>query len=359
MTLEVDPEPTPRELWPAWGPLAPPDECAGESEALRRLCCSDPLFAQRYEGWEELGRGGGASVVKTYQRDLRQEVALKVVFPLSAEDAQRFVSEAQALMRCSHPCVVNVLGTFSRGLVCWLELELVEGETLAALLKRVRERRERLELGSALQIAQCLAEGLAAVHEAGVVHRDVKPGNVLLPRSGRPAAKLMDFGVARSLDATIVLEEAIPGSPKYLCPEALDVRGRVGPAGDVYALAVTLFQLFSGGLYPFPLRDEATVAEALDCHARKAPFPLRVLGGDLPDDLVDLVHRGLEKKPSRRPSAAEMAQVLRELRSPERAQVGRRAAGAARQGAFWLRALVWGAAGLLGLAGLWLLVRGL
>lgn len=363
--MRIDPDATPRATDVRWsepqaGGAPFVDMESGEGDALERLCRADPVFAQRYEGWEELGRGAGACVVRTYQRDLGQDVALKVALHLRPEERRRLASEAQSLMRCGHPCVVHVLGTFSRGVVSWLELEYVEGETLDAELGRLRELRARMPWRAGLEIAACLAEGLAAVHAAGVVHCDVKPSNVLLPRGGHPAAKLADFGIARSVDATIVIEEGVPGTPRYVSPEALQRGVRVGPAGDVYALALTLYQVFSGGLYPFALRDEPTLGEMLDCHAHRAPLPLRLLAPEVPDEVVDAIHQGLHKKPSRRPTAVEIGRVMRDVQARTRPAwaSGWEAEQRLRRHdrlASWVKGLGWLALGLAAASGGWLL----
>lgn len=290
-------------------------------DALRTLCCADPVFAARYDGWEELGRGACATVVRTHLRDAGVAVALKVWWRLAHSDRRQLRTEAQVLMRVVDACVVRTFAVFDRGPLAWLELELIDGPTLRDELRARAASGERWPEAEALEIGACLAEGLAAVHAAGFIHRDVKPGNVLLPRDRRPAAKLADFGIARALDATMVLGDAVPGSPKYMCPEAL-LGQTPGTAGDVYALALTLYQLFSGGLYPFALREGATLAEALECHRRRAPIPLRALGLGLSDEVVDVIQHGLDKNPRHRPTAAEVARVLRAEQTREPGSVG-------------------------------------
>jgi serine/threonine-protein kinase len=288
--------------------LPQPDPEHIDVAALRTLCEADDLFRARYEGWDELGPATGSTVVvRTHQRDVGLPVALKVIWRLSTAERRRARAEAQALMRVQHPCVLRTYSLFDRGGLSWLEMELVEGPTLEQALRDgmggpAWTLRRRLEVGA------CVAEGLGAVHAAGFVHRDVKPANVLLPRTG-PAAKLADFGVSRATDATLLLGEGLPGSPRFASPEAL--RGEpCGPAADVYALALTLYELFSGGLSPYGLGQSASLAEVLRCHRDRAPLPLRVLGLGLPDEVVDAIHAGLDKRPDRRPSAAAMASVL-------------------------------------------------
>jgi len=339
-------------------PGAPPASGPGEGSALEALCTSDPVFAARYEGWSELGRGGWGYVVRTRLRGLGVAVAVKVLCHMGQDERRRLNAEAQALMSVVHPCVVRTFAVFERGPLAWIEMELVEGRTLEDELRARAARGESWSLGEALQIGACLAEGLAAVHAAGFVHRDVKPQNVLLPRAGRPAAKLTDFGIARSLDATQILNEPLSGSPLYVCPEALLGRS-VGVEGDVYGLALTLYQLFSGGIYPFALSRGATLGEALECHRRKAPLPLRALGLDLPEAVVDVVQFGLDKNPRHRPSAAEVGCVLRAVQGGDETAgtggPGRRRGRQRRLG--WILVLgmgfVLGAAGVV--AALWAL----
>lgn len=330
-----------------------------ELDALRMLCYADSVFAARYEGWDELGRGAHATVVRTYQRDAGVAVALKVWWRLADSDSRQLRAEAQALMRIVHPCVVRTFAVFDRGPLAWIELELIDGPTLREELRARSARNEPMPAADALEIGACLAEGLAAVHAAGFVHRDVKPGNVLLPRGGQPAAKLTDFGIAHAIDATVVLGDAMRVSMKYISPEAL--QGHTpGTAGDVYALCVTLYQLFSGGLYPFALREEAPVAEILDCHRRRAPIPLRALGLDLPDEVVDVIQHGLAKQARRRPSAAEVAFTLRAVqRRGSGVVLPRRRERRMRRAVRVLMALAGlGLAVVLGLVMVWMLLHG-
>jgi serine/threonine-protein kinase len=236
-------------------------------------------------------------------------------------------------------------------------ISLVDGTTLADELRRRRGCGGAWPLDEALEIGACIAEGLAAVHTAGFVHRDIKPDNVMLPHDGKPAAKLTDFGVVRAVDATIRPCEDWAGSPRYMAPEALVPGVAIGPEADVYALCVTLYELLGGGRSPFGVDAHTHMAEEMFSHRRRAPIPLRVLGLGLPDAVVDVIHHGLAKKPHRRPSAAEIGRVLR------RAQHGGAPAlpGRPRRRTVLLLGLAAVAGALLGLAGgllfAWLLLR--
>jgi serine/threonine-protein kinase len=317
------------------------------SDPLRLLCEADGLFRQRYEGWHEVGRGTAAAVVRTHQRDAGLPVALKVVWRLSPGERRQMRTEAQALMSVQHPAVLRTYALFDRGTLAWLEMELVEGATLDEELRAARASGVRWPQERALEVGACLAEGLAAVHAAGFVHRDVKPGNVLVPREG-PAAKLADFGVARATDATVLISEGLAGSPRYASPEALEGQP-AGAASDVYALALTLYELFTGGLNPYGLGESATLAEVLHCHRSRAPLALRVLERDLPPEVADVVHAGLDKRPGRRPSAGAIASVLRGARG--RAGTGCGATEGRGRGVGWLAWLLGGFLGLLCVGG--------
>ncbi len=177
------------------------------ADPLRRLCEADDLFRLRYEGWEELGHGTSATaaVVRTFQRDLAAFVALKIAWRLSAAERRQMRAEAQALTCVQHPAVLRTYAFFDRGALAWLEMELVDGTTLEDHLAQARLDAPHWTREHTLEIGACLAEGLAAVHAAGFLHRDVKPGNVLLPRDG-PAAKLAN---EKEKGQTIAYDELI------------------------------------------------------------------------------------------------------------------------------------------------------
>ncbi len=266
-------------------------------------CEADPFFASRYEGWRELGRGAFSIVVATRLRRVDIPLALKFVWEDSSQ--RQLLAEARALSRIVHPNVVRIFAVCEHRGAAWIELELVEGATLRDAM--IAQRGRPWPITEALEVGACLAEGLAAVHAAGFVHRDLKPGNVLLPSSGNPVAKLADFGIARSVDATLITGETLLGSPGYVSPEA--TRNAVpGPQADVYALALIVYELLSGR-NPYGFADETPVAAMLACHANQSVAPLT--GLDVSRDLVDALQRALAKDPRRRPPAAELAQVLR------------------------------------------------
>jgi eukaryotic-like serine/threonine-protein kinase len=170
----------------------------GRRDALHALCLSDPVWTERYEGWTELGRGGSAAVVRVFNRDAGGDVALKVFYGLAAEDRVRVGREVRGAQRLASPFIVRTFSPFARGSLAWIEMELVDGVDLRQELGQRAATARGFSLTESCGIAACLAEALGAAHSADVVHRDVKPANVLLPASGSPAAKLSDSASAAS-----------------------------------------------------------------------------------------------------------------------------------------------------------------
>jgi serine/threonine-protein kinase len=289
---------------------APP---ATDRDALHSLCLADRVFAERYEGWVELGRGGSATVVRTRSKVTGEELALKIFHGLSVEQWQRFQQEVRTAQQLSSPFIVRSYSPFPRGSLSWIEMELVDGPNLREELER-REREGRaFSTFEALAIARDLTRALQAAHEAGAVHRDVKPANVLLPRSGRPAAKLGDFGLSRlSGAARLTHTGLLAGTPQFVAPELI-AGEPASPASDVYSLSLCLYLLFSGNRFPYEVPAEAPPAHWLRVHGEARPRLLTAFDAGAPAALADLLARGLAKQPARRPTAAEADAVLRDL----------------------------------------------
>ncbi|MCU0728123.1 MAG: protein kinase [Planctomycetes bacterium] len=252
---------------------------------------------------------GAMGTVYLAEEDGGERLALKVVHPHLLTRRGffgRFEREAEAGRRVTHPNVVRTRGVdllVVEGVPwCFLVMEYVEGRTLRTLLDDLGTVPEAL----VREIAKQVARGLAAIHAAGVVHRDVKPENVLITNDHR--VRIMDLGVARLVDASVALtqEGQFAGSLLYAAPEQLG-RGTVGPAADLYALGVVLHELATGQ-NPFRGEDSAAVVHA---HLSEKPPVLAEVDPDLSPFLAEVVSTLLAKDPtSRFPSAENLADVL-------------------------------------------------
>lgn len=259
-----------------------------------------------FEILEELGRGGMGVVFKARQIDLDRIVAVKLIRtgPLAGtEEMERFRTEARAIARLSHPGVVQVFSFGQEENVLFLVMEYLPGGSLA---RRLAGR--PLDPREAVVLIRDLARAVHAAHEARVVHRDLKPGNVLLDGDGK--ARVSDFGLARLLDADVsqTASEMVLGTPDYMAPEQAAGRTReVGPPADVHALGAILYECLTGSP-PFRSRTRAETLRRVQEHE---PVPLRRSCPSLSVELEAICLACLEKIPSRRyPSARALADDL-------------------------------------------------
>jgi serine/threonine protein kinase len=264
------------------------------------------LIADRYELEELLGSGGMSSVFRARDVQLGRRVAIKLLHDRYSDDpeyVERFRREARAVARLSHPNIVTVIDRGEDASRQFIVFEHVDGENLKDLVLR----EGRLPLRRALELAIAVADGLAFAHQHELVHRDVKPQNVLLSREGE--VKVTDFGIARSLDVEhgVTQTGTVLGTGDYLAPEQAS-GDPVSPATDVYSLGVVLWELLAGDV---PFSGENFVAVALR-HVNEAPPSLRELRPEVPARLAAALERALEKDPARRfPSMAALAAELR------------------------------------------------
>ena len=269
-------------------------------------------IAERYELEEVVGHGGMSTVYKAHDSLLERNVALKVLHQQYNEDedfVERFKREARSVAQLQHPNIVTVIDRGEEDGRQYIVFEFIDGENLKELVVR----KGRLDLRDALEIALEVARGLAFAHDNGLVHRDVKPQNVLLNGDGR--AKVTDFGIARSLDVDhgVTQTGTILGTSNYIAPEQASGQP-VDAHTDVYSLGIVLYEMLTGEV-PFP--GESFVAIAMKHIQEPSPNVLDVRG-DVPLRVAEMIDRALEKDPEHRfPTmdafAAEIEASLAEL----------------------------------------------
>lgn len=256
-----------------------------------------------------LGRGGMGDVYKGYDETLRRSVAVKVLPPELARDAkfvERFHAEATAVARLDHPNVVSIHCIGEEAGYHYFAMQYVEGEALAARLRG----QKRLSLAETLDVVgQCLA-GLQAAHNEGLVHRDIKPGNILIERDTHRVV-LVDFGLVRVLDdiSRITSAGTVLGTVDYISPE--QARGeKVDARADLYSIGILMYQLLSGEL-PF---SAETPTGMMYQHTHSRARPLSELAPEVPLELEAVVRRLMAKEPGDRyQTAAEALEALRTL----------------------------------------------
>jgi eukaryotic-like serine/threonine-protein kinase len=273
------------------------------------------LVAERYAIGETLGSGGMAVVYQAFDRELERDVAFKVMAENRAADAEfreRFLREARVAARLSHPNIVNVYDCGEVDGRPFMVMELVEGVTLADEIVQ----RGRLEVPEAVALARQVCAGLEHAHEHGLIHRDIKPRNLILRPDG--LVKIADFGIARSVDGTqLTAAGTVLGTAVYAAPEQASGE-RVTTAADIYSLGAVLYELISGRP---PYRFE-TLPELVLKQRTGRVRSLRDLADDVPSRVDELVLRCLSPEPSARPpSAAAVAEELGPGTDTERATV--------------------------------------
>jgi eukaryotic-like serine/threonine-protein kinase len=259
---------------------------------------SDSVLGERYRVEARIGAGGMAEVYRGFDPVLHRTVAIKVLLPQFARDAgfvARFRREAQAAARLNQPTIVGVYDTGSDGDRQYIVMEFVEGRTLAEFLASGR----RPTLVQAVELTRKIAEALASAHAQGIVHRDIKPGNVMVTRDG--FVKVMDFGIARmQTDVTAPQTSSVIGTPTYLSPEQAQGQA-VDARSDIYSLGCVLYELLAGRP---PFTGDTPVAIAYK-QVNEAPVPPSAHNPDVPPKLDAVVMKCLAKNPANRYQSAE------------------------------------------------------
>ena len=277
------------------------------------------VFHSRYEIRGPLGRGGMGMVFKAHDRSLDETVAIKILRPEFAQDAkmgERFRSEIKLARKVRHRnvCTIHDYGE-DHGLL-YISMEFVEGVDLKQILRASGP----LSPETAFDVAIQVAEGLQAVHDAGIVHRDLKTPNIMLDNQGM--ARLMDFGVAKRLgDETLTATGHIVGTPEYMSPEQAQGR-KADFRSDLYAMGIVVYEIFTGHV---PFRGDTPLSTILK-HLNDPPPLDGAPAARLPRALRPVLRRALAKDPEdRHDSARELAEALRQARArpdhgPQRAE---------------------------------------
>lgn len=263
------------------------------------------ILSQRYELEEKIGDGGMAAVYRGRDLRLNRVVAIKILHPHHAADLnfrKRFIHEAQSAANLRHPSIVDIYDEGEEDRQHYIVMEFVDGSDLKSMILRYKQ----LPVQQVLQIAAAIADGLDAAHQLGMVHRDVKPQNILVTHDG--TAKITDFGIAKSSLSTAQTDTGVTfGTADYISPE--QARGQPATAqSDIYALGVTIYESLTGQL---PFTGDTAVAVALQ-HVGSKPPPIRRHNPNVSPALEQLVMRALSKNPAERPTTArDFAQLLR------------------------------------------------
>ncbi|MGB3731156.1 Stk1 family PASTA domain-containing Ser/Thr kinase [Microbacterium sp.] len=271
---------------------------------------ADPLIGRlvdgRYRVRARIARGGMATVYVATDMRLERRIALKVMHAHLSDDSafqSRFIQEARSAARLADPHVVNVFDQGQDGEIAYLVMEYLPGITLRELMRE----QKRLTVTQTVTIMDAILSGLAAAHRAGIVHRDVKPENVLLAEDGR--IKIGDFGLARATTANTASGAQLLGTIAYLAPE-LVTRGTADARSDIYALGIMLYEMLVGEQ---PYKGEQPMQIAFQHATEQVPRP-SVRNPGVPDQLDELVLWATDKSPDERPlNAQAMLERLREI----------------------------------------------
>jgi serine/threonine-protein kinase len=253
-----------------------------------------------------LGQGAMGAVYKGWHARFAREVAVKVLLDLHAKGSvkERFLREGRAAAKISHEHVVQVMDAGESDGIAYLVMELVDGYSLG----RIVDEKGPLPCEAVARIGAQIALGLAAIHQQGIIHRDIKPDNILVGSDRK--VKITDLGLAKQTDDPelnrLTATGMVVGTPLYVSPEAIRDPRSCTTAADIYSLGATLYHLLVGHP-PFPTGSPYEVMRA---HLEQRPQPIREVRADVPTGLAQLVERCLNKLPEKRPTALQVAELL-------------------------------------------------
>ena len=261
-------------------------------------------FAGRYQIIEELGRGGMGRVYKVLDKDIDENVALKLLNPEVAADEKiikRFQNELKFARKIAHKNVCKMYHLAKKEKTPYITMEYVPGEDLKSSIRRM----EQITVEKAVSIAKQICEGLAEAHRLGVVHRDLKPQNVMIDSEGN--AHIMDFGISHSLETRGVTEAGeIIGTPEYMSPEQVEGK-EVSKRSDIYSLGVILYEMVTGRV---PFEGDTALSIALK-HKSEMPQKPRQINAQIPENLSRVILKCMEKDKEKRYEGAD--ELLSEL----------------------------------------------